>query len=51
MYITKVPPYDDENAFSLLVKRVEAQISKENTNWSAQIRSSKKKIMNLNNSD
>lgn len=30
---TKVEPYDVENPFRLLVQRVEALVSQENTNW------------------
>lgn len=33
MFQTKTEPYDVENAFPLLVQRVETLISKENTNW------------------
>ncbi|MEW8356126.1 MAG: DUF4231 domain-containing protein [Candidatus Thiodiazotropha sp.] len=41
-YLTKAPPYDGENAFALLVERVETLISKENTNWTRQTKSYKK---------
>lgn len=34
LFLTKVPPYDNETAFHALVARVESLISKENTNWS-----------------
>ena len=43
IYLTKSPPYDDKNAFVLLVERVETLISKENTNWTRQTKSYKKK--------
>jgi len=33
MFQTGVEPYDGEDAFSLLVQRVETLVSKENTNW------------------
>lgn len=33
MFQTGVEPYDGEDAFTLLVKRVETLVSKENTNW------------------
>jgi len=33
LFLTKVDPYDNERAFPLLVQRVEALVSKENTNW------------------
>jgi hypothetical protein len=32
--VTKTDPYNGEQAFQLLVQRVEGLISKENTNWS-----------------
>ena len=35
-------PYDFEDAFKLLVQRVENLISKENTQWAQSIKSSKK---------
>jgi len=34
LYETKCAPYDNEDAFHHLVKRVESLISKENTQWS-----------------
>ena len=33
LYLTKTKPYDDTEAFSLLVQRVERAISSENVNW------------------
>lgn len=33
LYQTRVEPYNDANAFSLLVQRAEALMSRENTNW------------------
>ena len=33
MFQTGVEPFDGEDAFSLLVQRVETLVSKENTNW------------------
>lgn len=33
MFQTKVEPYDVEDAFSILVQRIETLVSKENTNW------------------
>jgi len=35
-------PYDGENAFQLLVQRVEGLISKENTNWTVAVKSEPK---------
>jgi len=35
-------PYDGENAFQLLVQRVEGLISKENTNWTVTVKSEPK---------
>ena len=34
LYVTKSPPYNEENAFIQLVQRIESLISKENTQWS-----------------
>lgn len=34
LFLTRVAPYDGEDAFRLLVKRVEARISRENAEWS-----------------
>lgn len=34
LFQTRVEPYDTEDAFRLLVQRVENLVSKENTNWS-----------------
>lgn len=34
LFLTGTEPYDAEKPFDLLVKRVESQISKENSNWS-----------------
>lgn len=33
LYLTKSAPYDEENAFNVLVENIESQISKENSNW------------------
>lgn len=33
LYLTKSAPYDEENAFNVLVENVESLISKENSNW------------------
>lgn len=33
LYLTKTEPYNTDDPFALLVNRVEALISKENTNW------------------
>jgi|ERR1022692_60550 hypothetical protein len=33
LFLTRVEPYHDENAFQILVQRVETLVSKENTNW------------------
>jgi len=33
LFLTKSSPYDDGNAFSILVENVESFISKENSNW------------------
>lgn len=33
LFQTQVEPYDSEDAFHLLVQRVETLVSKENTNW------------------
>lgn len=38
LYLTCSEPYNIENAFSLLVNRVETLISKENTNWAQYMR-------------
>jgi hypothetical protein len=45
LFLTKSEPYDSEDAFKLLVARVEGLISKENTNWHSymQIQKDKKK--------
>ncbi len=43
LYLTKVPPYDGEDAFTLLVERVESLISKENSAWAALMKSKKEK--------
>jgi len=37
-------PYDGENAFQVLVQRVEGLISKENTNWTVAVKSEPKVI-------
>jgi hypothetical protein len=42
LYLTKTEPYDGEDAFNELVKRVEDMISKENTRWSQYIKKQKK---------
>ena len=41
-YLTKAEPYSGENAFSLLVERVESLISKENSEWSQAVHSTDK---------
>ncbi len=33
MFLAQVEPYDGEDAFKVLVQRVETLVSKENTNW------------------
>jgi hypothetical protein len=33
LFLTQTDPYDKDNAFHLLVQRVEALLSKENTDW------------------
>ena len=33
LFLTQTEPYDKDNAFHLLVQRVEALLSKENTDW------------------
>ena len=33
LFLTQTEPYDTDNAFHLLVQRVEALLSKENTDW------------------
>ena len=38
LYITGTNPYHEQNAFNVLVREVEALISKENINWSEQMR-------------
>lgn len=43
LFLTKTEPYDTEKPFELLVKRVESQISKENSNWSQYIKKQKQK--------
>lgn len=43
LYITKSAPYDDENAFNILVENVESLISKENSNWQNLQKESKQK--------
>jgi len=42
LFLTKTEPYDTEKPFDLLVKRVEAQISKENSNWSQYMKKDQK---------
>ena len=42
LYMTKTPPYDEDDAFHALVERVEGVISKENTTW-ARITNEKEK--------
>ena len=46
IYLTRTDPYDGENAFTLLVERVETLISKENTNWSRRMKTPKKDEQN-----
>jgi hypothetical protein len=38
LYITGTDPYHEENAFNVLVQQVETLISKENSNWSQQMK-------------
>lgn len=38
LYLTKTAPYDNGDAFNLLVKSVESLISKENSNWISYIK-------------
>jgi Protein of unknown function (DUF4231) len=33
LFQTRVEPYNGDNAFQLLIQRVETLVSKENTNW------------------
>ena len=33
LFMTQSSPYDDENAFNILVENVESNVSKENSNW------------------
>jgi len=33
LYLTNTEPYNQPDSFSILVKRIESQISKENSNW------------------
>jgi hypothetical protein len=33
LFLTQTPPYDKQDAFHLLVQRVEAMLSKENAEW------------------
>lgn len=40
-FLTRIPPYDNDNAFTVLVEHVEGLISKENTDWSQQLQSSR----------
>ncbi len=42
LFETNTDPYDDENAFQMLVKRVENTISKENTEWNKYIAKKRK---------
>ena len=35
LFLTQTEPYDKDDAFHLLVQRVEALLSKENTEWAA----------------
>lgn len=42
LYLTKAPPYNSEQAFSLFVERIESLISTENSKWPQRINSSKK---------
>jgi hypothetical protein len=37
LFLTQTEPYDKDNAFHLLVQRVEALLSKENTDWAQSI--------------
>lgn len=42
LYLTKTGPYNEEDAFSKLVEKVEDMISRENTRWSQYIKKRKK---------
>ena len=42
LFRVRTSPYDGENCFQLLVQRVEALISKENTNWTLNVKSEPK---------
>jgi hypothetical protein len=42
LYLTKSPPYHEENAFIQLVQRVEALISQENSQWLTYINEERK---------
>lgn len=41
LFLTKVEPYDTDNSFSILVKRIEAIISKENSEWAKSVQQKK----------
>ncbi|MGH7808100.1 MAG: DUF4231 domain-containing protein [Thermodesulfobacteriota bacterium] len=43
LFLTKTDPYDEDNPFPLLVKRVESLISREYTNWAQYMKKSDKK--------
>ena len=42
LFLTKTEPYDADKPFDLLVRRVESQISKENSNWSQYMKKDQK---------
>ena len=43
LFLTKTNPYDDNNAFNLLVQRVEMLISQENSSWADIMKKTKDK--------
>lgn len=43
LFLTKTDPYDEDNPFPLLVKRVESLISREHTNWAQYMKKSDRK--------
>ena len=42
-FLTGIPPYENDNALTVLVEHVEGLISKENTDWSQQLQNPKDK--------
>lgn len=47
IFLTKTDPYDDDDAFSLFVARVESLISAEHTSWAKATRSSVERAKKL----